>query len=200
MGQAPSLPDIFFGSPNSVMAPISASMTHDNILHAIGVGDGAELEPFFFAGRLDMDIAIVEECLEESVHFDGDILHPCQFELAYFAGEEPMLFDIDDAVARNDPDVEPDIDPNEEDIKPGEEEKGVLDEEEELPVLGSKGVREEHRERDEGEEECPHEKKDGEKMHENIEPVPMGYFEDALFGSEKIIEWLHKGRVRDTGC
>lgn len=174
-------------------------MTHDGILYSIRVGNGAEEKALLFAGALDMDIAVIEECLEEAMDLDGNILDTGEFQFAHFPREEPALFDIDDAIIGDDPDVEPDIDPDEEEIEPAEEKDGVLDEEEERAVFGGEEVGEDYGERDEREEERPQEENDGEEVCQDIEPVPVTYFENAFLRSEKIIEGLHRGEIRDTG-
>ena len=171
-----------------LVVPVGAGMTHDGILYSIRIGNGAEEKVFLFAGALDMDIAVIEEGLEEPMDFHGNILDAGELELAHFPREEPALLDIDDAVIGDDPDVEPDIDPGEKRVEPGEEKDGVLDKEEKRAVFGGEEVGEEDGERDEGEEEHPHEEDDGEEVYQDIEPVPVGYLENALFGSEKIIE------------
>ncbi len=174
-----------FSSGDSLLirmfVPVGADMIHDEILHAIGVGDGAELKSLLFTRALYVYIAIIEKSLEKSVNFDGDILHSCEFQFAHLAGEEPALLDIDDAVIGDDPGVEPDIDPDEEEINPAEEDDGIFDEEEESTVFRSEEPREKCGERDEREEDCPHERDDRGEVHEDIEPVPVGYFQYFFF-------------------
>lgn len=176
---------------------------HDEVFHAIRVGDGAELKALFFAGSLDVDIAVVEESLKKSVDFDRNVLDAGELELAHFAREEPVLFDIDDAAARDDPGIEPDIDPDEKDVDPPEEKDGVFDEEKESSVVRCEELREQEWEGDEREEERSHETDNGEKVHEDIEPVAVRYAEHAFFGAEKIIDNLHKDErecwILDTG-
>jgi len=170
---------------------------HDEVFYAIGIWDGAELKTLFLAGSLDVDIPIIEKSLEKPMHFDGNILHAGELELAHFAREESVLLDIDDAAARDDPGIEPDIDPDEKDIYPPKEEYGVFDEKKEPSVLRGEEIREEERKGDEREEERSYEGDNGEEMHKNIEPVAVRYAEHAFFGAEKIIDNLHNDE-RDT--
>lgn len=181
-----------FGIFVTIMIPIGSGVAHDDVLQPIRVGNAAEEEMFFFGSALNADIAIIEKGLEETVDVDGNILDAGELELAHFPGEEAVLFDIDDAVIRDDPGIEPDIDPDEKDIDPGEEEYRVLDEEEEGTVFGCEEGRKNHRKGDEADEEYSHEAEDGEKVNEDIEPVAVRYLENAFFRCEKIVEWLHR--------
>lgn len=180
---------------------VIARAVHNEILYSIRIGDGAELEPILFSSCLNMDIAIVEKCLEKPVHFDGDILYPGKLELAYFAGEKPMLFDIDDTVARDNPCVEPDINPNKEGIDPSKEEYGVFNKEKKFPVVWAEELWKKEWERDEREKESSHQTENGKEVNENIEPVAMRYAEHAFFRSEKVVDDLHmsEGMIRDNG-
>jgi len=164
---------------------------HDEVFYAIGIGDGAELKALCLAGSLDVDISVVEKSLEKSVDFDRNVLDAGELELAYFAREESVLLDIDDAAARDDPGIEPDIDPDEKDIDPSEEKDGVFDEEKESSVVRNEELREQKWKSDEREKERSHETDNGEEMHEDIEPVAVRYAEHAFFGAEKIIDDLH---------
>ncbi len=81
--------------------------TGDDDFDVVGVVDIFEVETFAFSGGLDVDITKSEKCREEAFRFAGDVLDLVEIDFGDDAVKESILFGVDDAFARHDPDVQP---------------------------------------------------------------------------------------------
>lgn len=150
-----------------------AGKAHHGIFDGERITDLTEGEALFFGSGLYVDIAEVEDGRDEAIDRSSDILDAREAELAYTAREEPLLFDVDDAFVRDNPDVEVVIDPNEEAIEPDEEENGVLDKKEEWPILFGQGFRKEYGQGHDAADQEKGEQEYHQEMDGDVEPVPM---------------------------
>lgn len=98
---------------------------HNQILNTIRIWHILKKKFFRFSGRLNFDVAIIEESRNDSFDIRGDILDLFQAEFAGLSGEKAFLFDIDDALIGHDPDIEIIIDPYDEKSDPDEDEKQI---------------------------------------------------------------------------
>lgn len=93
------------------------------LCHVIRAGDFFKFKLSFFTRGLDRDIAVPECGLEKSIRGARDILDIVEAELAHDASEESVLFDIDDALIRDDPHIQVPVDEVLEDEEPRKEEE-----------------------------------------------------------------------------
>jgi len=98
--------------------------------------DILEDETRFFARRLDFDFSVSEDRVDESADFARYVLHVVEHKLARRSAEEPLLFNVDDALIRDDPHVEVPVDEILEEEEPRVEEEDARAEDEEGELLG----------------------------------------------------------------
>lgn len=107
---------------------------HDDVFDLVRVGDLAEDEMFRLAGCLNVYVTEVEYGRNDPFDSGGRILDTGEIELAHLADKETLLFDVDDALIGDNPDVEIVIDPGEKTEEPYKNEKGVFGESKEPDI------------------------------------------------------------------
>lgn len=110
------------------------SHIHDGVFYVIRIRHLVKEKALLFAGALDVDVAVTENRREEPVYFACCILDSEEEYLAHAPHEKPPLFDIDDALIGDDPDVEVVVDPHEEAEKPEKNKEGAFDERKESSI------------------------------------------------------------------
>ncbi len=170
-----------------------AGHIHDNVLDAVGVGHLVEEEAFTLPGALHVDVAVVQNGREESLHFARRVLDAEEENVAHMTDEETALFDIDDALIGNDPNVQVVVDPNEKSEEPEENEERALDKKEERAIDAAEHFGVEESERDENADNRHEPQDEGNKLHENIEPVSVDDEQNLFVG---ILSLEVKGSVQ----
>jgi hypothetical protein len=82
----------------------------DPLGDVIRLGDVFKDESFFFRRALNFNASVAENGMNESVDFAGHILDVVEHEFAHRSPEQSVLFNIDDAMIGDDPDVKPPVD------------------------------------------------------------------------------------------
>ncbi len=147
---------------------------HNLVFDGEGVADLAEDEALFLGRCLDIDVAEIEHGRDETAHLARDVLDALETQFANITGEESFLFDIDDALVGDDPDVEVVVDPNEETVEPQKKEKRVLGKEEKGQEVGVDTVRKHEGDDRETADQEKNEQEDNAELNEDVEPVAMG--------------------------
>lgn len=165
---------------------------HDKAFKRVRVGNLAELEPFDFAGGLDVYIAVVENRRNESDHIGRHVLYFREFEIAGFAKEETSLFDVHDTLIRDNPDIHVVVDPDKEGIEPYEEQCGRFDERYGPGSEDSGELREEEYKSYPAAENRESAEKNDEELDEDIEPMAVSHLNDlfALVLFFESVSWM----------
>ena len=140
----------------------------------------AERESVFFARSLHEDVSVVKYGREDSFDFGGDILDSGKIEFAHASDEKPFLFDVHDALIRDDPDIEIVVDPQEKAEEPNEDEECIFDEEKDLRIFGAEHFGEQERKDEKARDKQERKDKNDEEMGEYIEPVAVDDAQDLL--------------------
>lgn len=162
--------EIFFGA--------RLRQLHDHIFDSIRIRDLTEDETLLFGGGLNIDIAEVKNRWEETIDGRRNILDVGKFQLTDLASKESFLFDIDDALVGNDPDVKIVIDPYEECVEPHEEHEGIESEIEEAGMHGCEDIRKDGWYSDEKYKHQESNEDAQSVVHRNIKPVTMNDAQD----------------------
>jgi len=167
---------------------------HDQIFDGIGVGDILEEKFFCLSGSLHLDVAIIEKGRNDTFDIGGNILDLFQAQLAGLPSEQPLLFNIDDALAGNDPDIEIVVNPNYEKGDPDEDEKKVAQKgEKHLEGRVAKIVVKNSGQSIGTEKQHEHDE-DDEKLAQDIEPMTMQH-EQNLFVRALSIKMIFIERI-----
>lgn len=118
---------------------------HHGVFDEVGIRDLAENKMILFAGGLNGHVAKIKHGREDTFDGGGDVLDAGKIEFADVPYKQPFLFDVDDALIGDDPDIEVVIDPQEETENPDKDEEGVLNKEEEARIGGSQHFRKQER-------------------------------------------------------
>jgi len=181
----------FWKTPKDIFVIVTRKF-HDEVFDGIWVRNLAKYEVFFFAGRLDGDIAVVHDGWNEAVDFSRNVLYTSKVEFAYASHEQSFLLDIHDTFSRDDPNIEIVIDPNKEAEKPNENEERILYEEEEAQSIRVYGIREECRHGEYAADKKKRCKEYDDKMRGNIEPMTMDDADNVfifMLSFESILIW-----------
>lgn len=101
-----------------------------------------------------------------------------EIELAHGSDEEPLLFDIDDSLIGDDPDIEVVVYPDEEGEDPEENEEHAFDKGEESSIESGECVRINEEKENEYRENGYETEYEGNKLHEYVEPVTVNHIEN----------------------
>lgn len=89
-----------------MILPINIGQMQELLPDVIGLGHIAEDDVQVLRGGFDADIAVIEKCREETMHIRSHILNPEQVKLGNSAGKEAKLLHINNAVVRDNPNVQ----------------------------------------------------------------------------------------------
>src|SRR3989338_1440341 len=171
---------------------------HYHILDAIRIRHPPEYEAAFFPGGLYLDIAVIEHGRDDAGDGRRDVLDAGEVQFAYVPYEQPALFDVDDALIGDDPDIEVIIDPGQKTEKPDEYEQGIFHEQEQARVRGIEYLWEQERKSEQARDEEERQHQHDEKVGEDIEPVAMDDM-DNFFIRLLTLEMRAAECVRHTG-
>lgn len=156
-----------------------ARESHHPIFDREGIAYLAKDKTFFFGGRLDGDITKIEHSRNHAINSGSDILDARETEFANTSGKESFLFDIDDALVGNNPDIKVIINPNQKTKEPQEQEKGALHKSKKSSTVRPY-LWKERGEYGNAPKKKQREQNDGTEVHQDIEPVAMNHHEYLL--------------------
>lgn len=112
----------------------------------------------------------------------GNVLDPGKAHLARGSDKKTFLFDVDDALVGDDPDVEVVVDPDQKTEEPEKDEKSILDEKKKSEVARVLQLRKKVGQDHVASDKERRQDDDNQEMKKNIKPVPVDHVEDHFGG------------------
>lgn len=153
---------------------------HYYVLDMVRVRYLAKEEKVFVRGRLDFDIAEIEDSRDHTAYLRCNVLDPGKFEFADRTDKEAFLLDIDNAFIGDNPYIEVVIDPDQKSVHPDEKKKSVLEKEDDRQIGEHARLADDAWQSKEGGAEEPRKKYNENEVSGNVEPMAMNNRENSF--------------------
>jgi hypothetical protein len=132
-----------------------------------------EKKLFLLGSCLHLEISVIHESRDYSVHIGCDVLDFFQLQFTYAPGKQSLLFDIYNPSVSNYPNVKIVINPNEKRYDPDKDEEQVFKKKEQVIQVAVAEIWKKHWQKGKTANKQKEHSKNKEELAQNIKPVAM---------------------------